>query len=301
MSSRNAVVVPGPALWLPERVGAAAVLVAPVSARHHCFLSRCLSRSWVARAARGPGLQSGSGGIFGGRCGGEGTNPSKCTSGKTPSRGGGVFALSFAAPGGTCLWAGSLASRFAARAEALRVPGAGRGAGEGRGTAGLRGRRRSNLSPAAGASTRRSHPPLSSAFSPRLGARGVRGASCAGFCPAHRPRPPGALCRGGKGCAHLGVRFWGGISEWAVSRGRAKGEGMRRLLAEVYYYWVAEGGGGVCRADKMRSPPAPPRPASVDAREAAGSAAAGACSPCSSSLPCPRRRSATGRSSPPAG
>lgn len=42
-----------------------------------------------------------------------------------------------------------------------------------------------------------------------------------------------------------------------VQRDVQKGWGCGGFLAEVCYYWVEEGGGGVCRADKMRSPPAP--------------------------------------------
>lgn len=68
------------------------------------------------------------------------------------------------------------------------------------------------------------------------------------LCPLHPP----SLGDG------FSAKLASGLSLSLSPRGRAlcaKGVGMWLFIAEVYYYWVEERGGGVCRADKMRSPP----------------------------------------------
>lgn len=134
---------------------------------------------------------------------------------------------------------------------------------------------------------------------------------------AHLSRPPQGTALRAKRASRLSLSL-----SLRVEPLCGKGVGMRRLSRGGLLLlggWSGGEGGGSAPSRQIGGPPTP-RPASVCAPSGGGRlgsaegrqewgtgesgeepATARACSPCNSSLPCPRRRSATGRSSPPEG
>lgn len=148
------------------------------------------------------------------------------------------------APAGPC--AGLAPDRFSRKCASRRSGGQGAAEPRRAGERGARGELRgfspltSSLTHAALATSSPSHRDEASLY--RMGGGAQR------LCPLHPP----SLGDGFR------TKLARGLSLRLSLRGRAlcaKGVGMWLFLAEVYYYWVEERGGGVCRADKMRSPP----------------------------------------------